>query len=102
VTCSALKRVYRHRLLHNRPDMQLIYLKGTRDLIGDRMTRRRNHFMPPALLDSQFATLEEPRGMERAIVVNVAMPPSRVIERILTATRLHEPRDAGLGPKASV
>jgi gluconokinase len=99
VTCSALKRVYRMRLLQNRPDMRLIYLKGSKSLIADRMSRRRNHFMPPTLLDSQFATLEEPRGAERAIVVNVAMPPNRVLERILTMTRLHEPRDSGLGLK---
>ncbi len=96
-TCSALKRSYRHRLLHNRPEVQLIYLKGTQDLIADRMSRRRNHFMPPALLASQFATLEEPRGAERPIVINMSMPPNRVLERILTLTRLHEPRDAGLG-----
>jgi gluconokinase len=97
VTCSALKRSYRLRLLHNRPDVQLIYLKGSQELIADRVSRRRNHFMPPALLESQFATLEEPRGAERPIVINMAMPPNRVLERILTLTRLHEPRDAGLG-----
>jgi gluconokinase len=97
VTCSALKRSYRLRLLHNRPQMQLIYLKGSPELISDRISRRRNHFMPPALLASQFATLEEPRGAERPIIINVAMPPNRVVERILTLTRLHEPRDAGLG-----
>lgn len=100
VTCSALKRIYRQRLLFNRPDVQLIYLKGSQQMIGDRIARRRNHFMPPALLESQFATLEEPRGVERPIVINIAMPPNRVVERILTLTRLHEPRDAGLGQKA--
>jgi carbohydrate kinase (thermoresistant glucokinase family) len=99
VTCSALKRAYRHRLLHSRPEVQLVYLKGSKELIAERVSRRRNHFMPPALLDSQFETLEEPRGAERPIVINVAMPPNRVIERILTLTRLHEPRDAGLGSK---
>lgn len=99
VTCSALKRTYRQRLLHGRPDVQLVYLKGSRSLIADRISRRRNHFMPAKLLDSQFSTLEEPLGHERPLVVNVAMPPNRVVERILTATRLHVPRDAGLGHK---
>jgi gluconokinase len=42
VTCSALKRVYRQRLLHQRPDVQLVYLKGSRDVIAERMQRRRN------------------------------------------------------------
>jgi gluconokinase len=97
VTCSALKRVYRHRLMLRRPQVQLVYLKGSRELIAERMSRRRGHFMPTALLDSQFATLEEPRGDERPIVINIAMPPSRVIERVLTMTRLHPPRDAGVG-----
>ena len=101
VTCSALKRAYRQRLLHDRPDVQLVYLKGSKNLIAERIGRRRNHFMPPALLDSQFAALEEPLGQERPLVVNVAMPPNRVVERILTATRLHVPRDAGLGHKDS-
>lgn len=97
VTCSALKRTYRWHLLHTRPHAQLIYLKGSLQLIADRIARRRNHFMPPNLLASQFATLEEPRGAERPIIISVAMPPNRVVERILTATRLHVPRDAGLG-----
>ncbi len=97
VTCSALKRIYRLRLLHNRHDVRLIYLKGSQQLIADRIARRRNHFMPPTLLMSQFAALEEPRGAERPIVIDVSMPPNRVLERILTLTRLHEPRDAGVG-----
>lgn len=98
VTCSALKRSYRQRLLTGRPQARLVYLKGSYDLIADRMQRRRNHFMPVSLLQSQFEALEEPRGVERAVIVNVAMPPSRVIDRILTATGLHLPRDAGHGP----
>jgi carbohydrate kinase (thermoresistant glucokinase family) len=101
ITCSALKRVYRHRLLHGRPGVQLIYLKGNKGLIAERLLRRRNHFMPPALLDSQFTTLEEPLGHERPLIVNVAMPPNRVVERILTATRLHAPRPAGLNAAGS-
>jgi gluconokinase len=94
VSCSALKRSYRQRLLRQRPNVQLVYLKGTKALIGERMGRRRGHFMPPALLDSQFATLEEPRGVERPIVINVALPPSRVVERILTLSRLNTPRES--------
>lgn len=99
VTCSALKRVYRHRLMHQRPGVQLVYLKGTKELIADRMSRRRGHFMPTALLDSQFATLEEPRGGERPIVVNVALPPGRLVDRILTLSRLSRPRDAHVGAR---
>jgi gluconokinase len=84
VTCSALKKAYRDRLLTGRRDARLVYLKGEKQLIASRLERRRNHFMPPGLLTSQFDTLEEPRASERAIVVNVAMPPKRVVDRILT------------------
>ena len=38
--------------------MRLVHLAGSRDLIGQRLGARRGHFMPPALLDTQFATLE--------------------------------------------
>lgn len=83
VTCSALKREYRERLLGGRPDVRLVFLKGSKRLIADRLNRRSGHFMPPGLLDSQFATLEEPSRDERAIVVNVALPPARVVAEVL-------------------
>ena len=85
VSCSALKRTYRRELIGTRPDVQLIYLKGDKALIADRLARRRHHFMPAALLDSQFATLEEPTADEHAIIANVALPPNRVVERILAS-----------------
>ena len=62
LTCSALKRSYRSIIIGNRPDVTLVYLKGSYDLIRRRMVARHEHFMPVALLDSQFATLEPPRG----------------------------------------
>lgn len=84
VTCSALKRTYRSRIVGHRTDARLVYLKGSKQLIADRMARRKNHFMPTSLLDSQFATLEEPRMTERPIVISVALPPNRIVERILS------------------
>lgn len=83
VTCSALRRTYRDKLFDGRPDVRLVFLKGSKGLIADRLGRRSGHFMPPALLDSQFATLEEPTRDEHAIVVNVALPPSRVVAEIM-------------------
>src|SRR4051812_4811952 len=53
VTCSALKRSYRDILIGGRPDVRLVYLRGSHDLIGQRLSLRRGHFMPPGLLDSQ-------------------------------------------------
>jgi carbohydrate kinase (thermoresistant glucokinase family) len=83
VSCSALKRVYRQRLLDGRPDVRLVYLKGEQDLIAGRMARRTDHFMPPSLLQSQFAALEEPGTDERPLVVAIDRSPRRVLERIL-------------------
>ena len=65
ITCSALKRAYRDILIGNRPQVRLVYLKGSHELIHQRMAARHEHFMPVGLLDSQFATLQEP-GAGRA------------------------------------
>jgi gluconokinase len=89
VTCSALRKVYRDRLLHGRVAVRLVFLKGSKALIADRLSRRSGHFMPPGLLESQFNTLEEPRRDERAIVIDVSMSPSRVVSNI---ARYVEPR----------
>ena len=83
VACSALKRAYRDVLIGAREDVHLVYLQGTHDLISQRLTARRGHFMPPALLDSQFRTLEEPSADERAITVSIDNAPDSVIDRIL-------------------
>src|ERR1700732_3102528 len=58
IACSALKRAYRSVLVHGRDDVRMVYLDGTRELIAARLAARKDHFMPPALLDSQFKTLE--------------------------------------------
>ena len=71
VACSTLKRAYRNILIGGRQDTLLMYLRGSRQLIEARMKARKDHFMPPALLDSQFATLEEPGADENPIVVDI-------------------------------
>jgi len=83
IACSALKRAYRDILVGNRPDVRLVYLKGERDLIARRLAARDGHFMPPSLLDSQFATLEEPKADERPIVVSIVPHPRRIVEEIV-------------------
>ncbi|MEM9357034.1 MAG: gluconokinase [Pseudomonadota bacterium] len=84
VSCSALKRVYRDRLLKGRADVRLVYLAGTQEVIGRRMSQREGHFMPTALLDSQFAALEEPTSDENPIVVPIDSTPRRIAEAILS------------------
>lgn len=84
VTCSALKRAYRRVIIGDRPDVALVYLKGSRELIGARMAARQHHFMPPALLDSQFAALEEPGEDERPLVMPVELPKDEILRAVLT------------------
>ena len=83
VACSALKRTYRDILAGERTDVRIVYLKGTRDLIARRLAARDGHFMPASLLDSQFATLEEPGPDEHAIVVSIVAHPRRIVEQIV-------------------
>ena len=79
VACSALKRAYRDILAPDR----LVYLQGTKALIAARLNARKGHFMPPALLDSQFATLEPPGPDEHPIVVPIDPPASELIRTVL-------------------
>jgi gluconokinase len=83
VACSALKRAYRNILIGNRPDTVLVYLRGSKTLIAERMKARKDHFMPPTLLDSQFATLEEPGSDEHPIVVDIGGSAESVTEEAI-------------------
>ena len=86
VACSALKREYRAVLVGGNGDaVRIVYLEGDRQLIGDRMSLRQDHFMPPGLLDSQFDTLEPPGPDENPITVSVAPHPRDVVESIVAA-----------------
>jgi gluconokinase len=85
VACSALKRAYRDILAGGRPDVGIVFLKGDRDLIARRLAARDGHFMPPALLDSQFAALEEPQADEHPIVVSIVPHPRNIVETIVTS-----------------
>ena len=74
VTCSALKRAYRDRLRDGRPELVLVFLRGSPALIHERLAHRQGHFMPASLLGSQFATLEAPAPEEGAIIVGIDRP----------------------------
>jgi carbohydrate kinase (thermoresistant glucokinase family) len=84
ITCSALKRHYRDRIIGERIGVRLIYLRGSREVIARRLAERRGHFMPASLLDSQFATLEPPDPDEDAIVVDIDRPVPAIVDRIVT------------------
>src|ERR1700733_7012297 len=83
LTCSALKRSYRNIIIGDRRDVMLVYLKGSRDLIHRRMAARHEHYMPVALLDSPFATLEEPTPDERPITLDVGGKPAEIAHEIV-------------------
>ena len=83
VACSALRRAYRDILIGDRPDVRLVYLRGSQALIGERMRARPGHFMPASLLDSQFQTLEEPGPDENPITVEIGGTPDEIVRAIL-------------------
>jgi gluconokinase len=87
VACSALKRAYRDVLVGERPDVGIAYLKGARELIAGRLAARDGHFMPPSLLASQFAALEEPRPDEHPLVVSIVPHPREIVEEIVRRLR---------------
>ena len=84
VACSALKQRYRDFLLVDERVI-LIYLKGDYELIRERLSKRRGHFLNPNLLDSQFAALEEPKT---AMQVDVSLRPAESVKSIRSALRL--------------
>ncbi len=71
LACSALKQSYRDEL-HVGPEVKIVYLRGTPDLLDERLRSRTGHYMSESMLASQLATLEEPTMHEEAIVVNIA------------------------------
>ncbi len=84
LACSALKASYRSQLLMA-PDVKLVNLHADRELVAERLSYRKNHYMNPELIDSQFATLEEPTG---ALTINASLPADTIVGRICQALDL--------------
>jgi gluconokinase len=80
LACSALNEEYRSILMAGL-DVKLVYLRGSKELIASRLQHRTGHFAGVAILDDQFAVLEEP---EKAIVADVAEEPEKIVQEILT------------------
>lgn len=87
VTCSSLKRAYRDILRAGHGDVRFVYLNGSYELLFDRMQHRKRHFMPPALLQSQFDTLEVP-GPDEAIAVSIDQPEAAVVDDVMKELHL--------------
>ena len=71
VACSALKRTYRDQLRAHCPRVEFLHLRGSPELIGSRLAARSGHFMPAALLRSQFDALEPLGAHERGVVIDL-------------------------------
>jgi gluconokinase len=84
MSCSALRRSYRDILREGAPDAFFVHLVGDQALLLDRMDHRK-HFMPSALLQSQFDTLEPLEDDENGVVLDVADPPESVVDRAVAA-----------------
>ena len=87
LACSALRRKYREALAGGAAGVRVVYLAGSRELIGARLAERRGHYMPAGLLDSQFAALEVP-GAEEAVAVSIAGTVPEVAEEVMRAAGL--------------
>lgn len=85
VSCSALKRVYRDLLRIGAPDLRLVHLHGTRDVLAARSAQREGHYMPVSLLDSQIATLEPPGADENVLTFDVTQAPQKIVHQTVAA-----------------
>jgi carbohydrate kinase (thermoresistant glucokinase family) len=83
MSCSALKRSYRDVLRAEAGELRFVFLRGTRALLAERLAERRGHFMPPSLLDSQFATLQEPSPDEEAWVCDIRESPQDLVAALV-------------------
>jgi gluconokinase len=85
VGCSALKRAYRDVLRGGAQGdgfVRFVYLKGSFELLHERLATRGRHFFNPALLQSQLDTLEEP-GEDEAVTVSIELAPDEIVDRVM-------------------
>ena len=88
ITCSALKHAYRDLIDRRGKGVEFVYLHGSRELIASRLATRHGHFMPTSLLDSQFATLEEPAADEPVLRVEIGASPEIIAASVIDALGL--------------
>ena len=80
IICSALKRKYRDIIRGENENVHFIYLKGSYDVIADRLAKRKGHYQKTGMLQSQFDTLEEPAADEKDVyIVNIEQSLERVV-----------------------
>lgn len=87
VSCSALKRRYRDLLRAGDPALRFAHLQGGRDVIAARLAARKDHYMPPALLESQLQALEPLQSDEAGVTLDIAAAPQQLAGAILNAAQ---------------
>lgn len=80
LACSALAQRHRAVLIASCPEIRLVWLNGSPDLIAARMAARTGHFMPVSLLDSQLAALEPPVG---ALMADISAAPEDIVADLM-------------------
>lgn len=95
ITCSALKRSYRDIINRRGSGVVFVFLAGSKETIAARLAARHGHFMPPSMLDSQFADLEEPTSDEPEIRVDVGPTAGVIAQGILEELGLSDQADKG-------
>jgi gluconokinase len=83
LSCSALRRAYRDVLREADGRARFVHLAGDLSLVTERLAQRSGHFMPPALLASQYQTLEPLAGDEEGITVAVDAPPDEIVQQVI-------------------
>lgn len=81
LACSALKEHYRQQLMDGNDGVQIVYLKGSYELIWSRMEKRTDHYMKPHMLKSQFEMLEEPSN---ALTMEISMSVEDIVREIIS------------------
>lgn len=80
LACSALRDSYRRQLLEGNDGVLIVYLKGSYELIWSRIAQRKDHYMKPNMLKSQFDALEEPAN---ALTLDASMPVADIVQRVV-------------------
>ncbi len=88
ITCSALKHAYRRQIDRRGTGVLFVYLAGSHYTIANRLAARQGHFMPSALLDSQFADLQAPTADEPSLCIDIGPAPGVLVQQIVDALRL--------------
>ena len=100
IACSALKRAYRDLLRDGRPQVRIVFLSVSHDVLAARLAARHGHFFAARLLDSQLATLEPPGPREEVLTVEATAPPAEVVTAITAGLGLAPAPPAPGGPGA--